>query len=63
MSKDIEYDLILCKAGSSKFFDYSEEKVREILKIKDVIHWETAPVVVHSLGANSIQITVLPHID
>lgn len=63
MSKDIEYDLILCKAGSTKFFDYTEEKVREILKIKDVIHWETAPVVVHSLGANSIQITVLPHID
>ncbi|MHA1202267.1 MAG: DegV family protein [Candidatus Heimdallarchaeaceae archaeon] len=63
MSKDIEYDLILSKAGSTKFFNYSEEKVREILKIKDVIYWETAPVVVHSLGTNSIQITVLPHID
>jgi DegV family protein with EDD domain len=63
MDKDIEYDLILCKAGSTKFFDYSEEKVKSLLKIRDVIYWETAPVVIHSLGANSIQITVLPHIE
>lgn len=63
MPKDIEYDLILCEAGSTKFFDYSEEKVKEILKIRDVFHWETSPVVIHSLGANSIQIAVLPHID
>ncbi len=61
--KDIEYDLILCEAGSTKFFDYSEEQVKNILKIKDVIYWETSPVVIHSLGANSIQIAILPHID
>ncbi|MHA1346642.1 MAG: DegV family protein [Candidatus Heimdallarchaeaceae archaeon] len=63
MSKDIEYDLILCEAGSNKYFDYSEEKVRNVLKIRDVLHWETSPVVIHSLGTNSIQIAVFPHID
>lgn len=63
MPKDIEYDLILSEAGSTRFFDYSEEKVKNILKIKDVLYWETSPVVIHSLGANSIQITVLPHTE
>ncbi len=63
MPKDIEYDLILCEAGSTKFFNYSENKVKSLVKVKDVLHWGTAPVVIHSLGTNSIQITVLPHID
>ena len=63
ISENQEYDLILTYANNTKYFDLIEKKIKEKIKIKDVIHWKIAPCVMLSTGVESFQITIVPHID
>ncbi|MCG3220572.1 MAG: DegV family EDD domain-containing protein [Candidatus Heimdallarchaeota archaeon] len=59
----IEYDLILSDVNNTHHFKTIEEELRKIISIKDVHFWKISPVVFHSLGTESIQITISPHVN
>jgi fatty acid-binding protein DegV len=60
---DTEYDLILSDVNNSHHFKKIENELRKIVSIKDVHHWEIPPVIINSLGTESVQITISPHIN
>ncbi|MCG3215456.1 MAG: DegV family EDD domain-containing protein [Candidatus Heimdallarchaeota archaeon] len=60
---DTEYDLFLSDANNTKHFKKIEKEIGKIVQIKDVHYWQIAPVVMNSLGLESVQITISPHIN
>ncbi len=60
---DIEYDLILSDVNNTHHFKIIEEELGKILSIKDIHHWKIPPVIIHSLGTESVQITISPHVN
>ena len=58
-----EYDLFLSDVNNSYHFKKIEEELRRLVPIKDVHHWDVPPVIILSIGTESIQITLSPHIN
>lgn len=58
-----EYDLYLSDVNNTHHFKKIEEKLRDMISIKDVHYWKIPPVIIHSLGTESIQITISPHVN
>lgn len=60
---DTEYDLFLSDVNNTHHFKKIEEELGKIVSIKDTHYWKIPPVVLHSLGTESIQITISPHVN
>lgn len=58
-----EYDLYLSDVNNTHHFKKIEETLRDMISIKDVHHWKIPPVIIHSIGTESIQITISPHVN
>jgi DegV family protein with EDD domain len=58
-----EYDLFLSDVNNTHHFKKIEDELRTKIKIKNVHHWKIPPVIIHSIGTESIQITISPHVN
>jgi DegV family protein with EDD domain len=58
-----EYDLFLSDVNNTHHFKTIEEELGKIISIKDVHYWKIPPVVLHSLGTESVQVTISPHVN
>ncbi len=57
-----EYDLLLVDVGSKKYFPRIKRKITKKFKIKAVHYFEASPVVIWTIGKNSIKFSLIPHI-
>ncbi len=66
MSKELplenEYDLVLVETGTEKYFPKIKKTIEQKFKIKTVHYWEASPVVIWTIGKNSIKFSLIPHI-
>ncbi|NPD90207.1 MAG: DegV family EDD domain-containing protein [Asgard group archaeon] len=58
-----EYDLFLSDVNNTHHFKTIEEELGKVMSIKDVHYWKIPPVVIHSLGTESVQVTISPHVN
>jgi DegV family protein with EDD domain len=61
--EDKEYDLFLSDVNNTHHFKKIEKELKNLISIKDVHYWKIPPVIIHSIGTESIQITISPHIN
>ncbi len=61
LSNEVDYDLVFSKIESDKYFSIIEKKIRKQFRIKEVLHWESSPIVIWAIGKKSIKFALIPH--